>query len=79
MIVVSMVFLLWVSLWVSYFHPQSLKERTRRPTTAVLISTGKPKANRSTPIIRQQAGRAGGRQGGECFVERAEDPLAPVD
>ena len=62
---VSMVFLLWVS----YFHPQSLKERTRRPTTAVLISTGKPKANRSTPIIRQQAGRAGGRQGGECFVE----------
>ena len=29
----------------------------------MLISTGKPKANRSTPIIRQQAGRAGG--GGE--------------
>lgn len=27
----------------------------------------------------RRGGRAGGRQGGECFVERAEDPLAPVD
>ena len=74
----STFFLLWVSLWVNYFHPQLLKERIRRPTTAVLISTGKPKANRSTPIIRQQAGRAGGGKAGRLLAPFPSANLLPV-